>query len=122
MAATDGNPVDRIVDVEFGANLAASIEVLRIGGTIATYSSTQVSEPKLPFLTMMYKDITTRFVIVYAMPEAAKLEAIADIDKALSENKLRHRIAHTMPLTDIVKANEIIEQGSIRGSVVLTMD
>jgi NADPH:quinone reductase-like Zn-dependent oxidoreductase len=122
MAATGGSPVNRIVDVEFGANLAASIEVLRVGGTIATYSSTQVSEPKLPFLTMMYKDITTRFVIVYAMPEAAKLEAIADIDKALSGNKLRHRVAHTMPLTDIAKANEIIEQGSIRGSVVLTMD
>jgi len=38
LAANEGLPVDRIVDVEFGANLAASIAVLRIGGTIATYS------------------------------------------------------------------------------------
>ena len=41
MAATNGELVNRIVDVEFGANLSTSIEVLRIGGTIATYSSTR---------------------------------------------------------------------------------
>lgn len=122
MAATNGEPVDRIVDVEFGANLSTSVEVLRIGGTIATYSSTQVSEPRLPFFQMMYKDITIRCVIVYAMPEAAKEHAIADIEKALSTNTLQHRIAHTVPLDDIAKSNELVEQGSIRGAVVLTID
>mgnify|MGYP001820676219 CR=1 FL=1 len=122
LAATGGALVDRIVDVEFGANLAASMVVLRIGGTIATYSSTQVTEPKLPFLQMMYKDITLRFVIVYAMPEEAKEHAIADINEALSTNKLQHRIAHTLPLEEIAKGNELIEQGTIRGAVVLTID
>jgi NADPH:quinone reductase-like Zn-dependent oxidoreductase len=122
MEATGGELVDRIVDVEFGANLATSIEVLRIGGTIATYSSTQVTEPKLPFFQMMYKDVTVRFVIVYAMPEAAKAQAIADIENALSADALQHRIAHTLPLEDIASSNELVEQGSIRGAVVLTID
>ena len=122
LAATDGAPVDRVIDVEFGANLAASIVVLRIGGTIAAYSSTQVTEPKLPFYEMMYKDITLRFVIVYAMPEAAKELAIADINAALAGDKLQHRLAHTLPLAEIAKSNELIEQGSIRGAVVLTID
>ena len=122
MAASSGEPVDRIIDVEFGANLPTSIEVLRTGGTIATYSSTQVTEPKLPFFQMMYKDITVRMIIVYAMPEDAKELAIADIDKALSAGELQHRIAHTMPLDDIAKGNEIVEQGSIRGAVILTLD
>ena len=122
LAATGGALVDRIVDVEFGANLATSIVVLRIGGTIATYSSTQVTQPKLPFLEMMYKDITLRFVIVYAMPEAAKEHAITDINEALSANTLEHRIAHTLPLEEIAKGNELIEQGTIRGAVVLTID
>ena len=96
--------------------------MLRVGGTIATYSSTQVSEPRLPFFQMMYKDITLRMVIVYAMPEAAKQQAIHDIDKALTANTLTHRVAHSMPLADIARANEIIEQGSIRGAVILTLD
>lgn len=122
MGATGGSPVDRIVDVEFGGNLSTSIEVLRIGGTIASYASTQVPEPKLPFFRMMYKDVTVRMVIVYAMPETAKEHAVADIGKALSAGSLRHRIAHTMPLHEIARSNEIIEQGTVRGAVVLTID
>ena len=122
MEATSGSPVDRIVDVEFGGNLPTSIEVLRIGGTIASYASTQVPEPKLPFFKMMYKDVTVRMVIVYAMPEAAKDHAVADIEKGLSEGSLQHRIAHTMPLGEIARSNEIIEQGTVRGAVVLTID
>jgi len=122
MAVTDGQLIDRIVDVEFGGNLPTSVEVLRIGGTIATYASTNVPEPTLPFFQMMYKDITIRCVIVYAMPEAAKDHAIADIDTALSENALQHRIAHTLPLDKIVESNELVEQGSIRGAVVLSID
>jgi NADPH2:quinone reductase len=122
MAVTDGELVDRIVDVEFGGNLLTSVEVLRIGGTIATYASTNVPEPTLPFFQMMYKDITIRCVIVYAMPESAKDHAIADIDKALSAKALQHRIAHTLPLDQIVESNELVEQGNIRGAVVLGID
>jgi NADPH:quinone reductase-like Zn-dependent oxidoreductase len=122
LAAAGGSPVDRIVDVEFGANLVASVAALRIGGTIATYSSTQVTEPKLPFFEMMYKDVTLRFVIVYAMPEEAKEHAIADINEALSADTLQHRIARTLPLAEIAEGNELIEQGTIRGAVVLEID
>lgn len=122
MEATSGNLVDRVVDVEFGANLPISVEVLKVGGVIATYSSTQDPEPKLPFLQMMYKDLTIRTIIVYAMPEPAKQHAIADIAAALAADTLQHRIAETMPLAEIAKANEVIEQGSIRGAVVLTLD
>ncbi len=122
MAASGGQSVDRVVDVEFGGNLPVTTEVLRIGGTIATYASTAVPEPKLPFFQMMYKDVTIRMVIVYAMPEAAKQHAIADIETALAANKLQHRIAHTLPLDEIARSNELVEQGSIRGAVVLTID
>ena len=122
LAVTHGALIDRIVDVEFGGNLPTSVEVLRIGGTIATYASTHVPEPTLPFFQMMYKDITIRCVIVYAMPEAAKNHAIADIDTALSASALQHRIAHKLPLDQIVESNELIEQGSIRGAVVLSID
>jgi NADPH:quinone reductase-like Zn-dependent oxidoreductase len=122
MEATSGEPVDRVVDVEFGANLPVTVEVLRVGGVIATYSSTQEPQPKLPFFQMMYKDLTLRTIIVYAMPESAKQHAIDDIDTALANDALQHRIAASMPLAEIVEANEVIEQGSIRGAVVLTLD
>ncbi len=120
--ASKGNLIDRIVEVEFGANLATVIQVIKIGGTIATYSSTVEPEPKLPFFNMMYKDITTRFVIVYAMPEAAKQAAIALINEKLRNNSLQHRIAKTLSLEEIANGNQIIENGKTRGAVILSTD
>jgi len=120
--ATNGEPVDRIVDVEFGANLSNSIDIIRVGGTIATYSSSVVPQPELPFFQLMYKDLTVHFVIVYAMPEAAKQFALADIERALNNNLLQHRIAEKLPLDEIVRSNELIEGGKIRGCVILSID
>ena len=93
LAVTGGDRVDRIIDLEFGANLATSLDVLKTSGTIVTYGSTAVPEPKLPFFQMMYLDLNIQFIIVYAMPEAAKQHAIADIPTALSENRRDHRTA-----------------------------
>ena len=38
------------------------------------------------------------------------------------DGQLQHRIAHTMPLNDIAKGNEIVKQGSIRGAVILALN
>ncbi|TYC50332.1 NADPH:quinone reductase [Rhodobacterales bacterium] len=119
LRATDGEKVDRVIDVEFGTNLEKVLDVIRTGGVIATYSSANDMQPKLPFYRMMYMDLTIRLVIVYAMPDSAKEQAIADIDVALSANKLKHRIAEIVPLAECARAHEMIESGDIRGCVVL---
>ena len=122
LEATDGELIDRIIDVEFGANLQTSIEVICTGGVIATYSSMQDPQPELPFFRMMYKDLMLRFVIVYAMPESAKQFAIADIERALDADLLQHRIAQEFPLDEIAQSNELVEQGGVRGAVVLRIE
>ena len=116
-----GSQIDRAIDVEFGANLPELLDCLRTGATIATYSSTVVPEPSLPFRTMMFMDLTVRMVIVYAMPEKAKAQAVADTQALLVEGGLRHRIAHTLPFAEMARAHEIIEEGSVRGCVVVTL-
>tara|TARA_B100000035_G_scaffold44206_1_gene33162 strand:- start:446 stop:1429 length:984 start_codon:yes stop_codon:yes gene_type:complete len=118
---TGGQKVDRVIDVEFGANLPELLHCVRIGATIATYSSTAVPEPALPFRTMMFMDLTVRMVIVYAMREEAKAQAVADTQAALFEDGLQHRIAETLPFDQMAKAHEIIEAGSVRGCVVVTI-
>jgi NADPH:quinone reductase len=117
-----GRPVDRVIDVEFGANLPEILDCIRTGGVIATYSSTQVKEPTLPFLRMMYLDLTLHFVIVYSMPEPAKKHAIADITQAFRHGMLQHRIAECVPLTGIAHANELVERGGSHGCIVLDVD
>ena len=121
-ALNGGKPVDRVIDVEFGANLPEVLDCIRTGGVIATYSSTQVKEPQLPFFRMMYLDLTVHFVIVYSMPEPAKKLAIADITQAFRDGMLQHRIADRVPLSEIARASELVEQGGSNGCVVITID
>jgi NADPH2:quinone reductase len=122
LAANGGLRVDRAIDLEFGANLASWIAVVKTSGTIAAYGSVAIPEPTLPFFQLMYMDMNIRFIIVYVMPETAKQHAITDINTALANDALKHRIAATFPLQDIAAANELIEKGSIRGAVVLNIE
>lgn len=117
--ANDGNRFDRVIDVEFGANLTAVLEMIRTSGTIVSYGSALEPEPKLPFYRMMFLDLSLRLVIVYEMPEAAKSAAIADITRALEQDRLQHRIARLLPLDEIARAHELIEQKGFRGCMVL---
>lgn len=117
--ANAGKKVDRVVDVEFGGNLPAVLDLIRTGGTIATYASTAVPEPKLPFYRMMFMDLTVRMVLVYEMPEEAKHRAIADIADWVAASRLAHRVARVLPLEDIAEAHELVESGAVRGAVVL---
>jgi NADPH2:quinone reductase len=119
LEANKGALIDRVIDLEFGTNLPVSVEVLRVGGTIAAYGSAQQPEPVLPFYKMMYKDLTVRMIIVYAMPDSAKDHAVADINSALSGGWLKHRIARSLPLDEIATGNEIVEAGESRGAVIL---
>lgn len=122
VAANEGRPVDRVIDVEFGANLPEVLQLIRVGGVIATYSSTQMPAPTIPFPTMMYMDLTVRMVIVYAMPEDAKTQAVAAIETALRDELLEHRVAHVVPFAQIAKSHALIEQGGFRGCVVLDIE
>jgi NADPH:quinone reductase-like Zn-dependent oxidoreductase len=119
--ANQGKPVDRAVDVDFGANLPVVLDLLRTGGTIATYASMTQTEPKLPFYRMMFMDITIHMVLVYEMPESAKQQAMDDIEQWLSAGRLQHRVTKVLPLEKIVEAHQYIEQAAVRGCVVLSI-
>jgi NADPH:quinone reductase-like Zn-dependent oxidoreductase len=121
LAATGGERIDRVVEVEFGANLPEVLECIATGGTIASYASVQVPEPAIPFRRMMFMDLMLRMVIVYDMPESAKHDAIRDTGAALERGALRHRIAHTLPLADIAAAHRLVEDPATRGCVVVEL-
>ena len=68
-----------------------------------------VPEPQLPFKRMMFMDLTLRMVIVYAIPEQAKQDAIKDIEEVLSNNEFSHRIAYELPFEQMAKSHELID-------------
>jgi NADPH2:quinone reductase len=114
--------VDRVIDVAFGANLVTDLAVLRPSGVIATYASDAVSEPKLPFWPLLAKDITVRFVLVYAMPAQAHADAAAFITDALGRGALKHQIHRVFALDEIVAAHEATESMKNVGKVVVRVD
>jgi NADPH2:quinone reductase len=114
--------VDRVIDVAFGVNLPANLALLRPGGVIATYASDAMPEPKVPFWPLLAKDLTVRFVLVYAMPLQAHAEAAHFITAALRAGALRHQVHKILPLSDIAAAHEATESMSHVGKVLVHID
>lgn len=114
--------VDRAVDVAFGANLPVNLAVLKPAGVIATYASDAQPEPTVPFWPLLAKDITVRFVLVYAMPEAAHTQAAEAITDALRRGVLKHQVFKTFTLDEIVAAHEATEAMANVGKVLLKID
>ena len=110
------------MDGEFGGNLPVLLDVASTGATIASYASMQVAEPTLPFRRMLFMDLTIRMVLVYAMPESAKEDAIEDITEFLDTGMLQHRIAYREPLENIAGAHQRIEKAGFYGVVLVDLE
>ena len=115
---TGGAGADRIIEVEFGGNLATSLAALKPNGVIATYASDAVVEPAVPFYSLVYKNVTVRHVLVFGMPEAAKRHAVADITRWLEADSLRHHVGPRYLLEQTAAAHEAVEAGPL-GNVVV---
>lgn len=113
-----GEGVDRVVEVEFGGNLAASLDAVKTGGVIAAYASQATPEPTIPFYQLLYKSVTVHHVLVFQMPDDAKRQAVADISRWLAESALSHHVGSHFPLEEAVAAHEAVEGGAF-GKVVL---
>jgi NADPH:quinone reductase len=119
LSATNGTGVDRIVEVEFGGNLATSRKILAQNGTIAAYGSMANPEPSLPFYPMMFDGQTLRMVLVYILPPAARASGIADITSWLEQDVLQHPVAKNFTLEQTAKAHLFVESGTKIGTTVI---
>ena len=119
MAATAGAGVDRIVEVDFGANLAVTEKVLKPHGIVAAYASMAAPNPPLPFYPLMFKAATIRTVLVYILTAEERKQTLADLTRAMEQRALRHAVAKTFPLRDIAAAHEAVESGKVMGNVVV---
>ena len=74
MAALAPDGIDHIVEVAFGANIEGDVELLKMGGSIATYA-TDSATPKIPFWQMVFKNIGIYFLGSDDFPMEAKIAA-----------------------------------------------
>ena len=84
MAFTSQRGVDRVVDVDFGGNLATTLKLMAINSTIAVYATNGNRNPVLPVRELMEKCIALRALMLPALPPALHAAAQADISKWLA--------------------------------------
>ena len=116
--APDG--VDHIVEVAFGANVDADVELLKNDGSIATYA-TDNATPKIPFWQMVFKNIRVYFLGSDDFPREAKMQAALDINSALEADWTGFEIGERIPLAEIARAHELVDHPSRRGRVVVIL-
>jgi NADPH2:quinone reductase len=114
-----GGGVDRVVEVALGKNLAADATILAVNGVIAAYSSDEVPEPVVPFNAMLMKDLTIRFVLIYEIGDAARLDAAREINRLLTTRRLKHQIAEIYSLEQAAMAHARMEEGCAIGKLLL---
>lgn len=119
---TSGVGVHRIVEVDFGGNLAGTQNMIALNGTIGSYASTGNREPSIEYQGFSRKNVTVHFVLVYSEPEFAKEKAIEDITAAMKNNELVHPIAKTFSLEEIAASHQLQESNDAIGNIVINLE
>jgi NADPH2:quinone reductase len=115
---TQGQGVDRVIEVDIGANAAANLQMLKTGGECVIYGS-GTDKLDLPFSQLLQRNIQLKFFIVYHLAPSDRARAVATLTRMLERGVLQHNIAASLPLQDIASAHEIVESGQTIGNVVL---
>lgn len=102
--------VDRIVEVNLGANLPLDLAVARPLASIVCYASTG-DDPVVPVRALMTKNILLRFVILYGVPPADLARAVADVTAALEEGALSELPVRRFALDQVADAHDAVENG-----------
>lgn len=87
MEITGGRGVERIVEVDFGANLAVTEKIIAERGTVTAYASAAAMTPALPFYPMMFKNTRLWMLIVYLLDPMMRRRGEAQLTDGLSKGR-----------------------------------
>ena len=110
--------IDRLIEVDFGANVEFDARVIAMGGMIVSYSSTSQPNPIIPYYALQRKAALLRLVSNYILPSQSIGAAIEHITTMLETGSLRPTIAMDIPLEAIADAHRA-EEARMPGKIVL---
>jgi NADPH2:quinone reductase len=119
MAFTGQRGVDRIIDVDFGGNLATTLKLMAMNSTIALYATNGNRNPVLPMRELMEKCIAVRALVLFALPPSLLAAAQADILRWLAGGTRIHNIAAQFALSETAQAHLAVEKGDKLGTVIV---
>jgi len=86
---------------------------------IASYSSSRVREPVLPYYDLAPKDVTLRIVQGKIIPDATRLAGAALITQLMRSGTLIHPPARSYPFGHMAAAHAALESGTTTGKIVV---
>lgn len=113
--------LDHIAEVAFGANIERDIELLKQGGTLATFA-TNDAQPSIPFWPMVFKNIQVNFLGSDDFSSDAKTTAAKDLNGALQAGWSGFDIGERLPLAEIARAHELADQPKRPGRIVIMIE
>jgi NADPH2:quinone reductase len=119
MAFTENRGVDRVVDVDFGGNIATTLKLMAMNSTIAVYATNGNRTPMIPMRELMEKCIALRTLVLFALPPQLLEAAQTDISKWLASGTRIHNIAAQFALADTAQAHLAVEKGDKIGTVIV---
>lgn len=122
LAETEEAGAARIVDVDFGGNIAWTKDAIAENGTIAAYATRGNLAPEVPVQLLMRKNVTTFGVMLPRSLHAVRRRAQEDILAWLQAAPRLHRTVGPYALDETVLAHEAVEAGGKRGTVVVAPD
>ena len=118
---TKGIGVDRVLEVEFGGNIKVNQKIVNTNGTIATYASMGHIEPTLPFYDFMFKGIKINTFLIYSICMKDRKKLIEGMTKALNDNALKHLIASSFSLNEVIDAHKEVESNKSLGNIIINI-
>ncbi|WP_042413451.1 NADPH:quinone reductase [Streptacidiphilus anmyonensis] len=117
--------VDLVVEVAPTANVELDLAVLAPNGTVAFYADGSGPEVTVPVRDSMVRNLRWLGILVYTVPDAAKLAAVAAIGDAVAADALRGGEQaglpwHRYPLTRTADAHDAVQGGAV-GKVLIEL-
>src|SRR5450631_384418 len=117
MAFTAQRGVDRVIDVDFGGNVATTLKLMAMNSTIAVYATNGNRSPVVPMRELMERCVALRALVLFALPQPMLAAAQADISKWLAAAPRIHNIAAQFALSETAQAHLAVEKGDKLGTV-----
>ena len=119
MAFTERRGVNRVVDVDFGGNIATTLKMMAMNSTIAVYATNGNRSPVVPMRELMERCIALRALVLFALPPPLLAAAQADISKWLAAGTRIHNVAAQFALSETAQAHLAVEKGGKLGTVIV---
>ena len=119
MAFTEQRGVNRVLDVDFGGNIATTLKIMAMNSTIAVYATNGNRSPVVPMRELMERCVALRALVLFALPPPLLAAAQADISKWLAGGTRIHNIAAQFPLSETAQAHLAVEKGNKLGTVIV---